>query len=263
MADVIATLARADHQGPIVAVSPRGLLPCDQGRFVDRPHLFDGMRPTTALALLRELRAAVQHRDDGLDWQAIVDALRLRLPEIWPILPAPERVRAVRKLLPFWEVHRFRIAPQAAAAVARLMAQGTLTVERAKAIQVDAQDGLLVAPLMLPGGAIVERAFDSVIICAGASRNIRDNPLLANLVDRGLAQPDDVDLGVKVDEFSRSIDARGAPQPDLFAFGPITRGSFGEMTGAPDIRRQIERVVPVLTRANFPIQSSELHTFTD
>ena len=261
MADVVSTFAHANHEGPVVAVSPRGLLPCQQGRFVDCSSLFEGVRPATALELLRLLRAAVRHRDDGLDWQAVVDALRRRLPEVWPALPALERVRAVRKLLPFWEIHRFRIAPQAAAAVARLAAHGTLTVVRAKVIEIDAQDGLLVARLRLPGGAIVEHVFDSVILCAGASRNIRDNRLLANLVDRGLAQGDDVGLGIRVDGFSRVIDARGAAQPDLFAFGPITRGTFGEMTGAPDIRRQIERVVPILTGAELPIQSGELEAF--
>jgi uncharacterized NAD(P)/FAD-binding protein YdhS len=61
-----------------------------------------------------------------------------------------------------------------------------------------------------------------------------------------------------VDGFSRLIDARGAMQPDLFAFGPITRGTFGEMSGAPDILRQIERVIPILTKAKAPIQSAGL-----
>jgi uncharacterized NAD(P)/FAD-binding protein YdhS len=102
---------------------------------------------------------------------------------------------------------------------------------------------------------VVERAFDSIILCAGASRNIRDNSLIANLVDSGLAQADDVNLGLRVDEFSRLIDARRATQPDLFAFGPITRGTFGEMTGAPDILRQIERVVPIFTENRAPISS--------
>jgi uncharacterized NAD(P)/FAD-binding protein YdhS len=61
-----------------------------------------------------------------------------------------------------------------------------------------------------------------------------------------------------VDALSRLIDARGATQPDLFAFGPITRGTFGEMTGAPDILGQIERVVPVFTAARAPIPSHGL-----
>ena len=255
MVDVVATLARANHQGSIVAISQRGLLPREHGAFVDCHDLFEDAKPATALELLRLVRAEARQRDDGFDWQAIVDALRRRLPEIWPALPAPERIRAVRRLMPYWEVHRFRIAPQGAAAVAGLTAQGTLTVQRARAIEVDAHDGLLVARLRLPNGAMGERGFDSVILCSGASRNIRDNALLANLVDRGLAQADDVGVGLKVDGLSRLIDARGATQSDLFAFGPITRGTFGEMTGAPDILRQIERVIPILTEMETPIQS--------
>jgi uncharacterized NAD(P)/FAD-binding protein YdhS len=73
-----------------------------------------------------------------------------------------------------------------------------------------------------------------------------------------LAQADDLDFGVRVDKFSRLIDARGTVQAELFAFGPITRGTFGEMTGAPDILRQIERVVRILTAAKSPILSAEL-----
>ena len=258
MADVLATLSRTGHEGSIVAVSPRGLFPCSQGSFADCPRLFEGARPATVLQLLRLLRAAVRDRDDRLDWQAVVDSLRLSLPEVWPTLPVRERVRAVRRLQPFWEVHRFRIAPQAADAVSRMAAQGTLRVQRARAIELGVRDGTLVARLRLPGGAMVDSPFDAVVLCAGASRNIRDNPLLAKLIDRGLAQEDEVGLGVRVDAFSRLIDASGAMQPDLFAFGPITRGTFGEMTGAPDIRRQIERVIPILTEARLPIHSAEL-----
>ena len=157
--------------------------------------LFEGARPTTALELLRLLRATVRQRDGELDWQSIVDALRRRLPEIWPTLLPPERLRVVRRLLPFWEVHRFRAAPQGAAAVARLPAQGTLTVQRARVIEVDAQKRIACRRASgFPDGTIGEHAFDTVILCSGASRNIRDNPLLDSLVDQGLAQADDVEL---------------------------------------------------------------------
>jgi len=63
MVDVVATLARADHQGSIVAISQRGLLPRGHGRFVDCAHLFEGVRPATALELLRLVRAEVRQRD--------------------------------------------------------------------------------------------------------------------------------------------------------------------------------------------------------
>ena len=65
---------------------------------------------------------------------------------------------------------------------------------------------------------------------------------------------------LRSDELSRLIDALGATQPDLFAFGPITRGTFGEMTGAPDILRQIERVVPTLIEPREQMRTNGLKT---
>jgi uncharacterized NAD(P)/FAD-binding protein YdhS len=229
-------------------------LPCDHGQFVDDLDLFVGARPRSALELFRLLRTTIRQRDGQRDWQSIVDALRRRLPEIWPALPPRERLRVVRRLLPFWEVHRFRTAPQGAAVVADLRARRALTLQRAKVMELNEQNGSLVGRLRLHGGTIVEKVFDSIILCSGASRNIRDNPLIANLVDQGLAQADDVSLGLRVDGLSRLVDARGATQPDLFAFGPITRGTFGEMTGAPDILRQIERVVPTFVTKSLPVR---------
>jgi uncharacterized NAD(P)/FAD-binding protein YdhS len=209
------------------------------------------------------LRATIRQLEGVLDWQSIVDALRRHLHEIWPALPPQERLRVVRRLLPFWEVHRFRSAPQGAAAVAHLTARGTLSVKRARVVEIDEQKGSLVARLTLPSGSTAERAFDAVIVCAGASRNLRDTSLLGYLVDRGLAETDDVNFGVRVDEFSQLIGARGTTQPDLFAFGPITRGTFGEMTGVPDILRHIERVIPMLTKLTPPNRVSQLAAWAD
>jgi uncharacterized NAD(P)/FAD-binding protein YdhS len=65
-------------------------------------------------------------------------------------------------------------------------------------------------------------------------------------VREGLARPDATATGLAVDDRSHLIDRQGLAQANLFAFGPLTRGSFGEMTGAPDITRQIERVAPMV-----------------
>ena len=90
------------------------------------------------------------------------------------------------------------------------------------------------------------RAFDSVILCAGPSKEFVKQPLFAGLINDGFAQVDEVGLGLKVDALSRVVDKRDAPQAHLLALGPITRGSFGEMTGVPDIIRQIERVAALI-----------------
>ncbi len=242
MADAVASLESAGHEGRITAISRRGLLPRTQGLFVDGVEAFDGNAPPrSAIDLLRSVRSSIRTQAAKADWQSVVDAVRTNLPSLWRSLPARERLRVVRRLLPYWEVHRFRISPQTHEAVVSALEQKRLSIERAAISSLGVEDGKLVACLRSSEGA--RRAFDSVIICAGPSKKLVRQRLFAGLIDDGLALVDDVGLGLKVDALSRVVDARGAPQAHLRALGPITRGSFGEMTGAPDIVRQIERVV--------------------
>jgi uncharacterized NAD(P)/FAD-binding protein YdhS len=46
-------------------------------------------------------------------------------------------------------------------------------------------------------------------------------------------------IGLDTDLRSRLRNTDGKVSPGLLAFGPITRGSFGEMTGAPDFARHL------------------------
>jgi len=241
MADAAAALERAGHRGRITAISRRGLLPRTHGLFTNGVEAFDGNTPPkSAIELLRAVRQSIRTHAGRADWQCVVDAVRGNLPIIWRSLPAGERLRVVRRLLPYWEVHRFRISPQTHEAVMRAFSERRLTVERAAILSLDVENGRLVACLSSSAGA--RRAFDSVILCAGPSKELVTQPLLADLIRDGFAQPDEVGLGVKVDKLSQVVDKRETPQAHLLALGPITRGSFGEMTGAPDIVRQIERV---------------------
>ncbi len=244
MADVIVTLDRTGHQGPITAVSRRALLPRQHGPFVDDIDLLDGAAaPKTALELLRLVRGRVREAAElTTGWQPIVDALRARLWEIWPALPAQERRRAARWLLPYWEVHRFRMSPQVHGAVTRKLASNQLTIERAGVISIDSHQGLLTADLRMRNGTFGSRSYEFVVLCAGSSRNLPADPLFADMLDRGSARMDEAGLGLDVDRLSRVLDARGRAQTDLLAVGPMTRGCFGEMTGAPDIARHIERI---------------------
>jgi uncharacterized NAD(P)/FAD-binding protein YdhS len=244
MADVVASLERAGHKGKITAVSRRGLLPRTHGLFHDGVRVFDGNAlPQSGVELLRLVRRSIQIHTGATDWQSVVDAVRVDLPNIWRSLPPKERLRVVRRLLPYWEVHRFRISPQTHEAVVRSFEEKRLTIERAAVLSLDVENGTLAAFLSNAQGA--RRGFDSIILCAGPSKEFAAQPLLANLVNEGLAQIDEVGLGVKVDRLSQVLDSQGLPQADLLALGPITRGSFGEMTGVPDIIRQIERVAPL------------------
>ncbi len=247
MLDVVATLDRVGHRGPVLAISRRGLLSRPQGAFPDGFDPFAGAPlPRTALDLLRILRAGLARLTPAHGWQEVADAFRSRLAPLWNALPPAEQRRVVRKLLPFWEVHRFRAAPQPFALAERWRDQGRLAIARAALLGLDAADGRLVAELRGSGDRPERRAFDAAVLCTGPGTALRADPLVRTLVARGLARPDGIGVGIAVDLDSRVIDRDGHAQDSLRAFGPLTRGSFGEMTGAPDIVRQIVRAVPGL-----------------
>ena len=79
-----------------------------------------------------------------------------------------------------------------------------------------------------------------MINCAGPNADPArsPDPLLSSLARQGLVRPDACRLGLDVDLDVRLIDGSGAPNPALFAVGPITRGSLWEITSVPDIRVQ-------------------------
>jgi uncharacterized NAD(P)/FAD-binding protein YdhS len=63
------------------------------------------------------------------------------------------------------------------------------------------------------------------------------NPLLQALEAQGLVQADPYGLGLAVDEDCRVIGSVEQIQP-IFAIGPLTRGTFGELIGFPQITTQ-------------------------
>ncbi|HEY1943126.1 MAG TPA: FAD/NAD(P)-binding protein, partial [Roseiarcus sp.] len=242
MADVVATLSDAGHHGQITAISRRGLLARPHGVFLDGVDILEGEpAPDTAIGLLRLARRRIRQYGERFGWQPVVDGLRSKLREVWRALPPREQRRVAQRLLPFWEVHRFRIAPQLHELVEDWRRRGRLVVQQAGLASLDAGQGKLIATLRRRGAAPAAQSFDAVVVCVGPGRKVEREPLIGQLVDRGLGKLDEVGTGLAVDLESRLLTRDGAAHPDLLAFGPLTRGSFGEMTGAPDIARQIER----------------------
>jgi uncharacterized NAD(P)/FAD-binding protein YdhS len=247
MADVVASLLATERNGPITAISRRGLMPRGHGQFVADFDLFQSVPPPrTALGLLRLLRRRIRESGPSLGWQPVVDALRAQLPVVWRGLPEAEQRLVLRHLLPFWEVHRFRIAPQVSTVLAQARANGGLSVERAGLVALTYEKGQYAAAFRRPNGRVEERKFDAVVLCTGPDRDLAANPLIKALLAEKTARLDRTGIGLAVDPWSRVIDAQGRPDPTLLALGPMTRGSFGEMTGAPDIARHTENVVQQL-----------------
>lgn len=239
MADVVASLDARGHSGPITALSRRGLLSRGHPRQPTTPFGNFADRPQTALSLLRDVRATIAAAaEQGMSWHAVIDAVRSQGQALWPGLAVEEQRRIVRHLRPFWDVHRFRIAPQIEDVLQRRLRDGTLEVFAASLRSaVAGPHAIEVGFKRRANPAAEHRLFDIIVVTTGPAhhRVIATQPHLADLARAGLIRADRVGLGLACDRQGYALDGNGLPVAGLFVAGPLARGTFGELMGLPQV----------------------------
>ena len=247
MIDVCLALLDKGFKGPIFALSRRGLLPHAHGA---APR-WDGLRldvedrrslASLCGAMRREARRAAA---EGFDWRSVVDALRPHTQLLWQELaPADKRGSCAisghggRSTA---TASRRSVAAQIDAARER----GILRILSGRLERIEpADDGLLAT--WRPRGAAAPRQLQvqRVINCSGPETDYErvGDPLVAQLIEAGLARPDPYRLGLHASAQGALIGRDGQPSRRLFGAGPIVRGTFWELVSVPEIRSQAEQV---------------------
>jgi uncharacterized NAD(P)/FAD-binding protein YdhS len=247
MVDYVLSLEDAGHRSPIVAVSRRGLLPLVHRIATPLPiHEHEIPFGADAATLLQWLRARVAaHAMQGGDWREIVDGIRPFNQKIWRSLPVPSRQRFLRHARAWWNVHRHRMAPEIEARVAGALRSGRLVVMAAKVSAIDENtDGALVTYRRRGERAAETMQVDRIVDCRGVvSVPYRPaNPALRDLLVRGHAQLDPLEIGLDVTADGAIVDGSGRASQRLFAIGPLARAAFWEITSIPEIRAQCARL---------------------
>jgi uncharacterized NAD(P)/FAD-binding protein YdhS len=264
MADIVASLDRQGHRGKITSISRRGLRSqTHAAQFTDPFSDFAGNPSRTTLSLLRRVRRAIADAArEGLSWHPVLDQLRLQGFDIWRALPLRERARLIHHLRPFWDTYRFRVAPQVNDIIVRRIADGTLTV-RAASIRASVTGPGTARDIAIDLRARRSRtwepaSFDAVVIATGPAHGtvFESNPLLAQIGDDGLARPDPLGLGIDVDLQGRAIGQDGHISETLYVAGPLARGTFGELMGAPDLARHARNIAETIVHAE--LRASQL-----
>ena len=246
MCDAVATLRASGHVGPVHVVSRRGLTPRPHGEFDTTFDLFQGRKPPmSALGLLRSVRKAVADLErDGRTWHVAIDSVRRQLPSFWTSLPTFERRKIARRLKTYWDVHRFRMAPQVADLLADGRRDGWLSMEAARVTKIGREDHRFVVFYIGPSGIVVERRVDAIINSTGPDSDISRsiNPLLLAAQRDGFIRPDSLRLGIDVDANGAVISSNGLAEARLWASGPLARSFVGEATGVPEASAHARKV---------------------
>ena len=238
MVDMAVSLEAANHRGPIVAISRRGLAPRVHGRFAQLP--LDAPEPPSAE--LSQMVRWVRRRAADVGWYEAIDALRPVTHAIWGRADLATRRRFLRHLRPWWDVHRHRMAPATAQLIGEMRSSGRLQVLAGRIARTSPEGGGA-RVVWRPRGGVADETFQvaRIINCTGpgAARSEAREPLIRDLMQHGLAQIDPLGLGLEVDGQCRLVGRDGAAELPLYAVGPLTRGSFWETVAVPDIRNQV------------------------
>lgn len=241
MADVVTTLRRRGHTGPIAALSRHGQLP---RRHLDEASAPIALPPTVLQALnahdlgqlLRSMRMLLPIVSD---WRSLVDALRPYLQGFWRGLPEPQRARFLRHLRPYWESVRHRLAPQVAAELDALQVSGQLSVRAGRLLRARRGADAVEALIRQRGQTQVRsESYDVLIRATGFDTDIErtTHPLIAHLRESGLITADPLGLGLNASDRYEALDANGAPVRGLYCLGPLLRGRLWEITAVPELR---------------------------
>jgi len=195
-----------------------------------------------------EVRAA---SDVGVDWRAVIDALRPVTQDIWQSLPPGERKRFLRHVRSYWEVHRHRIAPEIGDTIASLVRDRQVHVYAGRVtnyreypdhVEVSVRDRKTRSPRLL--------LVDRVINCTGPETDCRriDDPLMKSLLSQGFARPDSLLLGLDADSDGALINCSGVASHSLYAIGPARKGLLWETIAVPELRVQAAELAEHLVR---------------
>jgi uncharacterized NAD(P)/FAD-binding protein YdhS len=238
-ADIIASLTRSGHHGPITAISRRGLRSRGHSPFPQEPFGdFVTDAAVSAVQLLKHVRNAIRQAiTAGFTWHAVIDQVRGQGQDIWRKLPVAERRRIIRHLRPYWDVHRFRIAPQLEEVLDSAVAAGRLDILAASVADIHVDGQNIHAHLRHRNGRQIERVFDAVVVTTGPAHGgiLHSQKWLKDLSDSGYLQLDPTGLGIACTENSEAIGAGMTGDPTLLIAGPLARGTFGELMGLPQV----------------------------
>ncbi|MEZ2129726.1 MULTISPECIES: FAD/NAD(P)-binding protein [unclassified Sinorhizobium] len=242
MIDQVLALRAHGHRGRIDVLSRRGLAPLGHARKPPSPLPIDvASLPDTISGISRSLREKSRSVDD---WRSVMDGLRPQTLALWQRLSDMERARFLRHALPWWNIHRHRVAPDVFDRFVKLVSEGTVRFHAGFLKSLGAEKGRLLAGYRVR--AKQENAgikADWLVNCTGMERaGISHSPLLKEMSRSQLIAADPLGLGIQVDVASEVVAPSRVSPARLFAVGALTSGQFWEITAVPDIRVQARAV---------------------
>jgi len=244
MVDHVISLRKRNHRGKIFAFSRHGFLPLTQQAGQQGQVTFS-YQTSDILNILKDLRAGIaDSKKQGVDWQQVINSLRDDTPAIWRGLSPESKRLFLRRLKPFWEIHRHRMPIDSARIIDEMKQTGKLEILHGKKDRIVIEAGRFAFIFTQPGLGIRSVAINHVINCTGPAGNYSGygNQLIRHLLSRGWMKQDELGLGIETGYSGEIITASGNALPNAFAVGPLRKATEWESTAIREIKIQAEQL---------------------
>ena len=234
--DALLILSNRNHQAPIHLISPRAALPPRQAAWQPQDAV-DWPKLTSAAAFSRFFLAYLADDDwNSARWQESFESLRGGISAAWQSLPTAERQRLLGRFASWWQMARYRAGPQTSDAAAAMLNSGQLRLIEGRAGKIHTTAAGQVA---IDLGDRVQNA-DQVILAIGAGRDV----LMMRMAADGVVAGND--HGTPVDHRLRVTGDDCRPIDGLYAIGPQTAFSRGDIIGAAGVSREARLLAETL-----------------
>lgn len=231
MIDIVLDLERSHYRGRYTVFSRHGTIPlAREDRGAPRTQLTAARPDATVRELFRSYRRAlVDEAAAAGTWQTLSTPLTVDGCERWRKLPAAERRRFLRHVLPYWNQMVHRAPPASRRTIEKLIKEGRLQLLPARILAVSpaAGGGVELGVHMRGAAENTVVTADRAINCTGPGyRWSRDNEgaLVRQLLDDGIVQPEALGLGIELAANQAVIGRNGEAWSGLFALGAPARG---------------------------------------
>ncbi len=241
MVDLAVGLHKHGHKGRMIAVSRHGFLPMVHKIVDEYPSFYDKFENTGSIIdMLKIVRGEIQNAEKrGYDIRAVIDSLRPHTQVIWMKLKTDEKKRFIRHLFRYWEVVRSRIPEESNTIIDEMQSTGQLVIIGGRITDISVKEkSFEVRRDLRSKKTQIIKPVDLIVNCMGPELNYNriQSELVKNLLERGLIQPDPVNLGINAMPDGRVIHKDGTASEIFFTIGLPLRGILWECLAVPEIR---------------------------
>ncbi|MBD9599171.1 FAD/NAD(P)-binding protein [Pseudomonas sp. PDM10] len=243
--DAVFRLTSCNPGRKVYMISRRGLLPFGH-RFNPQPPRTSGFPswlaslPMTIRAYTRAARKEAKAREaDGGNWRDMLNELRPHTATLWKNLSDTERGKFLQRVVPYWDIHRHRLAPASERRIKQLIESGQVVQLAGRVRGVEKFcSGLRINVALRGHQGVSSIEVGALINGTGPSYDIAavDQPILNQLLHDGLIKQDRQKIGLEVDEHYQLITTGGDSLRGLHYIGPMLKAKYWEAIAVPELR---------------------------